>query len=111
MTTEHTPGPWVATEDPMSSQDYQTLVALPGRAGAMGTWLAFVQHNWNEAEAGERRISWKEAEANARLIAAAPELLEALEELSLKAVVGTDDERYAALRKTWAAIAKAKGAA
>ena len=109
MTTEHTPGPWVATEDPMSSQDYQTLVELPGRAGAMGTWLALVQHNWNEAEAGERRISWKEAEANARLIASAPELLEALEMLLAEA-----RERGGGVsngeRLGCTAIAKAKGA-
>lgn len=110
MTTEHTPGPWLATEDPMSSQDYQTLVALPGRAGAMGTWLALVQHNWNEAEAGERRISWKEAEANARLIAAAPELLEALENL-LAVNEGEGGTRYRAQDIARAAIAKAKGAA
>ncbi|MGQ2942962.1 MAG: hypothetical protein ACT6Q7_03050 [Blastomonas fulva] len=46
---------------------------------------------------------------DARLIAAAPELLDALKELHLKAVVGTDDERCAALNQAWAAIAKAEG--
>ena len=28
------------------------------------------EHNWREAEYGDRRISWKEAEANAALIVA-----------------------------------------
>lgn len=108
MTTEHTPGPWIVTEDPMSNQDYQTLVTMPERAGVMGTWLALVHHNWNEAEAGKRRISWKEAEANARLIAASPELLTQLEwaESVLKWFI----EGSAQIESLRATIAKAKGA-
>lgn len=46
-------------------------------------------------------------EDRARLIAAAPELLSALVELHLKAVIGTDAERHSALDAAWRAIAKA----
>lgn len=37
------------------------------------------------------------------------DLLEALRELHLKTVVGTDAERHAALNQAWAAISKAEG--
>lgn len=47
----------------------------------------------------------------AQLIAAAPDLLAALEELHLKTVVGTEQDRHDALNKAWAAITKAKGGA
>jgi hypothetical protein len=67
---EHTPGPWKADEDPCEPHDYKTLITLPSKVGNYPTWLARCEHNWNDAAAGERRISWAEAEANARLIAA-----------------------------------------
>ena len=44
---------------------------------------------------------------DARLIAAAPELLAALQELHLRTVIGTEDQRHDALKKAWAAILKA----
>ena len=48
-------------------------------------------------------------EGDARLMAAAPDLLEALTELYHKTICGTDDERHAALNVAWAAITKAVG--
>lgn len=44
---------------------------------------------------------------DARLIAAAPELLAALIDLHEKTVIGTDAQRHAALDAAWAAITKA----
>lgn len=76
MSAGHTPGPWAVDADPVEDQDYETLIVLPGPNGSFPTWIARAEHNWNEAGARQRRISWAESQANARLIAAAPELLE-----------------------------------
>lgn len=65
---DYTPGPWHVDCDPTDPQEYQTLIAIP--EGTYGTWVARTEHNWNEAEFGERRISWKEAQGNARRIVA-----------------------------------------
>ena len=73
-----TPGEWVSEFDPMDDGDHATAVCLPGKAGAIGTFLAYCQHNWNEADYSERRISWKEATANAALIVAARNSLPAI---------------------------------
>ena len=64
-----TPGPWQAEEDPVQDGDHATLVTTRGKNGFDGTWIASTFHNWKDADYGERRISWKEAEANAALIA------------------------------------------
>jgi hypothetical protein len=66
MTTKHTPGPW-------ASNKYTTSVSVPLKAidcERIGFSIVFVN--------GHRE---KEAAANARLIAAAPDLLEALKEM------------------------------
>jgi hypothetical protein len=64
-----TPGDWVIEEDPVQDGSHMTLVATPGKHGCNGTWIASTFHNWNYTDYGERRISWKEAESNAALIA------------------------------------------
>ena len=92
----HTPGPWDV--EPKGSRHFVD--------GADGLTVAYLDR------AGVRERS--EIEANARLIAAAPELLEALEAVlpDLEHYVATHgpgpDKRLAAAR---AAIAKAKGGA
>lgn len=130
MSAGHTPGPWVVEADPLDNQGYVTLITLPGKAGSFGTWIARAEHNWNDATAGERRISWAEAEANARLITAAPDLLAAIGPLMriIDEGVSTnisdaelksahpEDRRFIkrtrkALEVASAAIAKAKGGA
>lgn len=63
-----TPGPWEEEYDPIDAGDHATAICIPGYAGQPGTFIAYCQHNWNDAYAGERRISWKEAESNAALI-------------------------------------------
>jgi len=67
----HTPGPWATETDWLT--DYETLVTVPSKSGQRGTEIARCNHNWNEADYSERRISWKEAQCNARLIATAPD--------------------------------------
>lgn len=64
-----TDGPWEPEYDPIGDSDeHATAIYLPGFAGQIGTFIAYCQHNWNDAYAGEHRISWKEATSNAALI-------------------------------------------
>jgi len=78
-----TPGPLMAQEDPCDGQDYKVLVTTAPNRTFPGTWVLRAEHNWQEAGYGERRISWKEAEANATLIVALcnalPAIIAALE--------------------------------
>ena len=73
-----TPGEWDTEFDPIDAGDHATAVCLPGKAGSLGTFLAYCQHNWGEAVYNERRISWKEATSNAALIVAARNSLPAI---------------------------------
>lgn len=99
---KHTPGPWKAHRT--VSGDYQI------RFGGKGGWLAEV---FDDDEPVEGRT-----EADARLIAAAPEMLEALQELflSYKSLADSGDagtwriEDFPEGKKALAAIAKATGA-
>lgn len=99
MSAQHTPGPWAYVRNPESTRwiiDSEPAHAIACTAG-------FEPDN----------------EANARLIAAAPELLEALEELAERAGAFNVSGVYfdepsmtaevAALQKAYAAIAKARG--
>ena len=82
-----TPGPLMAQEDPCDGQDYKVLVTTAQTRTFPGTWVMRAEHNWREAEYGDRRISWKEAEANAALIVALhnalPTIIAALETVAL----------------------------
>lgn len=107
---KHTPGPW-AVEDPMDH--CLTIVANP--EAPVYDWKLIATCDW-PAE-GDHDITSAEMKANARLIAAAPDLLEAaqnaVEEWGMRA--GDDDallpsaeqpESIAALMR---AIARARG--
>lgn len=72
-----TPGPWQA-DAAFCKNDHPVRVAMPDWAGVPQATIAECDHNWNDADCGKRRISWKEAEANARFIAAARDLVPAL---------------------------------
>jgi hypothetical protein len=76
--------------------------------GCVGKSLGMRSHTY-----GVVRAHKPEGQANLAFIVRACnshyELLEALEQLHLKAVVGTDDERHSALNAAWAAISKARG--
>jgi hypothetical protein len=92
MNAKHTPGPWG-----ISGKEERDLGTLsPGFLEISSAhdvcWIAKVQ------------IHTPEGEANARLIAAAPELLEAL-----KAVVAIADRSTDEFDRARAAIAKAEG--
>ena len=102
--TQHTPGPWVFTGLHKSSEnsytgyiDFRHGSAEEGNR-ASGT-IAQVD-SWTTLEAFE------ECEANARLIASAPDLLVAL----LNARIALSGERSPLLERMDAAIAKATGA-
>ena len=68
-----TPGPW-KVDSFCCERDHPLRIAMPDVRTFPGATIAFAEHNWNDADKNERRISWKEAECNARLIAAAPDL-------------------------------------
>ena len=97
----HTPGPWLVESDPMHFDTLSTVVGgVKKKAKGIERQMIVQVGGWAE---------WREQEANARLIAAAPELLEALKDLRAaiksQGVIST----VKALSKADAAIAKATG--
>ena len=82
-----TPGPLMAEEDPCDGRDYKVLVTTKGTRSFRGTWVMLAEHNWTDADYSERRISWKEAEANAAatalLLSNLPTIIAALEVVDL----------------------------
>lgn len=95
---KHTPGPWFAVAD-----KGQTIIRT-SRSSAAFSPLAIVK--------GDKRDTLKDQEANARLIAAAPVLLEALENMVSKAQKQNWNDNYPTeLNAAYAAIAKARGEA
>ena len=92
----HTPGPWrVSLVDDTRVED------------ATGNCVAEIDGDYNQPE------TWPAMEANSRLIAAAPDLLEALERMTYLQsggpVKSSDADKW--LKEARAAIAKAKGEA
>lgn len=112
--TQHTPGPWTLDE---------RYAPMTGIVGADGFSVADVEDicispTWQEANQGrhwgsadESHIERPEAEveANARLIAAAPELLDTLRRLVDVLNDDLDPEQCAVWDAAVAAIAKAEG--
>lgn len=94
-TAKHTPGPWFAHGRYIGTQNHKSAIAE----------CRDINGNWsNDAPASD----------NARLIAAAPELLEALRGLYLDLVANDQDglvEHVETMGKARAAIAKATGGA
>lgn len=74
MTTKHTPGPWVAHCTYISGSTDDVSIATCSYRG---------------------KVDLAEAEANARLIAAAPEMLEALVSLTRWVAKGIENGAYA----------------
>lgn len=114
----HSPGPFAVAEEPFSDTGYLTEVVIPDPAGGFGTSIASCHHNWREAGAKERRISWAEAQANARLFSASDELLwfaqqifNGLDTDMLKIETPADETLANVLRRGRAAIGKATGPA
>ena len=75
-----TPGPFIV-DAAFCEGDHPLRIAMPNVRTMPGATIAMVEHNWNDASYGERRISWKEAETNARAIAEVPAMVMALREL------------------------------
>lgn len=101
MSAAHTPGPWPIER----TGDGKRIIVGPG--------LIEGPHGYDIAEVYSDDCDPEEATANARLIAAAPELLEALEKLAAFAdeVTGKVEPPLPALARAWEAIAKARGEA
>jgi hypothetical protein len=96
---KHTPGPWLIQQ---GDEWADGIVTLHGH-NEDGTPMY-----WTVASYNRRR---DEAEANARLIAAAPEMLETLKAMAEGCSVPADDVQRAIRDRARAAIAKATGSA
>jgi hypothetical protein len=70
--TSHTPGPWKAGRKDMAS----FIEGNPGK------WIYADGNDYIAAAVMDKEKPWDEVTANARLIAAAPEMLDALEWLA-----------------------------
>lgn len=93
MSAQHTPGPWRFYTGP---QPHGCPIVGNGR----GLMLAMLSHSVNYPDQRD------EANANARLIAAAPELLEALKDM-IVLQAGISSDPVETLHKARDAIAKA----
>lgn len=93
--SKHTPGPWEQVADSIKSRTADCVVVrLPAQTDRVGD------------ESPEQIARW---DADARLIAAAPELLEALELIVSFVDAGQGTWTLEDQQKARAAIAKAKG--
>lgn len=108
MTVEvkHTPGPW-AVEDPMGAETGLSIVQS-GLKTYEWEFIAMVcQSDASDERMGRQLFILPEEQmANATLIAAAPDLLEALKGMLIVSNLFTDSPYHEAAR---AAIAKAEG--
>ena len=98
--TKHTPGPWVITEDDYGEEHW---------LGGVGEGQIIV-NGWINGGCKKNPEAWATLQAEAHLIAAAPELLEALQALSDSVILaGHDNTGMPALTQAWQAIDKALG--
>lgn len=99
MSAQHTPGPW-------------TFDDKSGDAGGLVVWAANGDRVARVCWFGDQSETPWATEANARLIAAAPDLLRALRELCrTELFLGDHPQRLAAFDAARAAVAKAAGSA
>jgi hypothetical protein len=102
--TKHTPGPWRMWSDTEENEVYGRVIGIQIHAGP-NTSIGSI-HGLRSADGDVR----DQAFANANLIAAAPELLDVLENLvALTEIRPKLHEYKAALDEARAVIAKAKG--
>ena len=104
MTTQHTPGPWIENVVPTSAGSAITIQSADHR-------IAIIYVDGIRKGIDDKLPRSIENRANARLIAAAPDLLEALRKFALKhrhtyGLDGAWDEEITMAEK---AIAKATG--
>lgn len=105
MTTQHTPAPWTFNKAkyPDNTGGFDFAIEHGGQIIAE----VFQHTGWQDNT--EKEYVAQPVEANARLIAAAPELLEALELFVNAHREPHDKEGYVAREKALSAIAKARG--
>lgn len=106
METKHTPGPWKLRKPLHPGSHYRFEVLKADRNGIYKPYVADVRSMDSNGD--------DNSEANARLIAAAPDLLAALEALTESAAVVAEQQRMAGKLRldcaaARAAIARAKG--
>ena len=99
MTQKHTPGPWKITEDDYGHEHW---------FGGAGEGQICV-NGWVNGGCKKYPSKWRKLQANARLIAAAPELLEALKLIANAENSALDLAYCKGIAR--AAIAKATGGA
>ncbi len=110
MGTQHTPGPWVVNGDPAKLSEY--AICAESRGKGYGSSVAVATQR-----DGRNPISREEAMANARLIAAAPEMLDVVRSVAatgFHVIPGRDEcvcTHCELVREARAAIAKATGSA
>ena len=111
MSNNHTPGPWTITADPLHFHSLTTVIGGKESSQKNGPPQQMIVQVGGFAE-------WKEAESNARLIASAPELLEALQKCYTALTRYEQDvddiaplEHTQMMMQARAAIAKATGGA
>ena len=100
----HTPGPWIAAWD---KDDHNCFINI----WANGCDIAFLPSEEHGYECGANK---KKLEANGKLMAAAPELLDALKSVVVlyqqgQLIIEGDDGNNPVVTKALAAIAKATG--
>jgi hypothetical protein len=99
----HTPGLWIAIPEQLHNNAHHIAGRSPKVKTEGGTLIA------DEARAGPMRGRCRTAEANARLIAAAPEMLQTLKD-ALKSLnqPGSDGYRLTCIAMVEDAIARAE---
>lgn len=111
MGGKHTPGPWAQGRLLMTHDVLRWTRAHQEEADALERRMVFARFTAGDFGRSRRRIAIAETEEDARLIAAAPELLEALQAMThglpelLEAIGYSDEEDM--IGKALAAIAKA----
>ena len=108
--TTHTPGPWLLDHERVLDPNRGVVALITSEDGKVVEWPVIVGFNSADADADA------ETEANAKLIASAPALLEALEELvianhgwPMEPKDEADSVCRSALVQARAAIAAARG--
>lgn len=105
MSSKHTPGPWTCEPNPYTDQRFEYVCYAEGK----GSVAKIERHTQNHDDWRARPRA--EFEANARLIAAAPDLLEALNDLVRTMLTRefSESDYQAAFRLANAALKKARG--
>ena len=105
--TKHTPGPWTVVPRDEDAEPWDCVDIM---AGKYNVAAAIYDCSFYDDEYCDDDLYLPVVDANARLIAAAPDLLEALKEMLFKAEYGNGLEaHYKANDRARAAIAKAEG--